>query len=53
MALLFIILSIRKILQGFYFSEISHMGSLVKIESLRIGEITMSFTDVGKSCPSD
>ena len=28
------------------------MGSFVKIEPSRIGEITMSFTDVGKLCPS-
>ena len=34
------------------FSRTSHMRSFVKIESSRNGEITMSFTDVGKSCPS-
>ena len=28
------------------------MQSLVKIKSLRNGEITLSFTDIGKSCPS-
>ena len=28
------------------------MRSFVKIKSSRNGEITLSFTDVGKSCPS-
>ena len=35
-----------------YFQETSHIRSFVKIEPSRNGEITMSFTDVGKSCPS-
>ena len=35
-----------------YFRETSHMRSFVKIGPSRNGEITMSFTDVGKSCPS-
>ena len=36
----------------FYFHETSHMRSFMKIEPLLNGKITMSFTDVGKSCPS-
>ena len=28
------------------------MRSFVKIKSMRNGEITLSFTDIGKSCPS-
>ena len=36
----------------FYFRETSHMRSFVKIESSRNGEITLSFTDAGKSCHS-
>ena len=28
------------------------MRSFVKIKSSRNGEITLSFTDIGKSCPS-
>ena len=28
------------------------MRSFVRIESSRNGEITLSFTDIGKSCPS-
>ena len=34
-----------------YFREISHMRSFVKIKPSRIGDITLSFTDIGKSCP--
>ena len=37
-----------------YFRETSHMRSFVKIKSSRIGEITLSFSDihnVGKSHP--
>ena len=29
-----------------------HMGSFVKIKSSRNGKITLSCTDIGKSCPS-
>ena len=32
--------------------ETSHMRSFVKIKSLRNGKIILSFTDIGKSCPS-
>ena len=42
----------RNFREGFYFRETSHMRSFVKIGPSRNGEITMSFTDVGKSCPS-
>ena len=35
-----------------YFRETSHMGSFVKIKSSQNVEITQSFTDIGKSCPS-
>ena len=34
---------------GFYFHETSHMGSFVKIKSLTIGEVILSFTYKGKS----
>ena len=34
----------------FYFRETSHMlRSFMKIKSTQIGEITLSFTDIGKS----
>ena len=39
-------------LQGFYFCETSHKGSFVKMKSSRNDEITLSFTDKGKLCPS-
>ena len=34
------------------FSRNSHMLSFVKIKSSRNAEITQSFNDIGKSCPS-
>ena len=34
------------------FRVTSHMRSFVKIKSSRNAEITQSFTDIGKSCPS-
>ena len=34
-----------------YFRETSHKRSFVKMKSSRNGEIIMSFTDIGKSCP--
>ena len=43
---------ISKIFARVYFRETSHMRSFVKIKSSRIGEITLSFTDEGKSCHS-
>ena len=40
----------EKKMRGFYFCEASHnMRSFVKIKFSRIGEFTMSFTDIGKS----
>ena len=44
------VLSIRKFSQGFNFCETSHI--FVKIKSSRNGEITLSFTDISKSCPN-
>ena len=44
------LLYIRKFLRGFYFHEASHI--FVKIKSSRNGGITLSLTDIGKSCPS-
>ena len=41
-----------KFSQGFYFYETSQMRSFVKIKSSRNGEILLSFTNAGKSCPS-
>ena len=41
-----------EIFRGFYFHETSHMRSFVKIKSLRNRDITLSFTDISKSCPS-
>ena len=38
--------------RGFYFRETSYVRSFVKIKFSRNGEITMSFTDIGESCPS-
>ena len=35
-----------------YFRETSYMRSFVKIKSSRNDEIYLSFTDIGKSCPS-
>ena len=40
-----------EIIARVYFRETSHMQSFVKIKSSRVGEITLSFTDIGKSCP--
>ena len=45
------ILQMRKFSRGFCFRETSHMRSLVKIKSSRIGEITLPLTDMGKSRP--
>ena len=42
----------RNFSRGFYFRETSHMRSFVKIKSSRNGEITLSFTDICKSCLS-
>ena len=44
------ILLIRKFSRGFYFRETSHMRSFVKIKSSQNGEITLSTTDIVKSC---
>ena len=41
-----------EISRGFYFRETSHMRSFMKIKSSQIGEIILSFTDIGKSCHS-
>ena len=41
----------RKFSPEFYFRETSHMRSFVKIKLSRYGEINLSFTDIGKSCP--
>ena len=46
------ILYIRKFSRGVYFRETSHRRSFVKIKSSRNGEITLSFTDIGKLCYS-
>ena len=46
------ILHIQKFTRVFYFRETSHVRSFVKIKSSRNGEITLSFTDIGKACPS-
>ena len=35
-----------------YFRKPSHMRSFMKIKSSRNGEIALSFTDIGKPCPS-
>ena len=37
---------------GVYFRETSNMPSFVKIKSSQNAEITLSFTDICKSCPS-
>ena len=37
--------------EGFIFARF-HMRSIVKIESSRNGKITLSITDIGKSCTS-
>ena len=42
---------IWKISRGFNFRETSRMRSFVKIKPLGIGDITLSFTDIGKSYP--
>ena len=36
--------------RGLYFRDTSHMRSFVKIKSSRNDKITLSFTDIGKSC---
>ena len=46
------LLLIRKFSQGFYFRETWHIQSFVKIKSSRNVEITLSFSDLGRSCPS-
>ena len=38
--------------EGFIFRETSHVRSFVKIKSLGNGEITLSFTDIGKAYSS-
>ena len=35
---------------GFIFRETSHMRSFAKVKSSQNGKITLSFTDIGKSC---
>ena len=40
-----------EIFAGFYFHETSPMQSIAKIRPSRNGEITLWFTDEGKSCP--
>ena len=45
------ILLFQKFSREFNFRETSHMGSFMKIIPLRIGDITLLFTDIGKSCP--
>ena len=40
-----------EITRGFYFCKTYHMRSFMKIKPSRIGEITLSFTDIGKSRP--
>ena len=35
----------------FLFYETSHTRNLMKIKSLQNGEITLSFTDIGETCP--
>ena len=42
----------HKFSQEFYFRETSYMGSFVKIKPSPNCNITLSFTDVGKSCHS-
>ena len=41
-----------EIFREFYFHETSPLRSFMKIKQSRNGEITLLFTDVGKSCPS-
>ena len=41
-----------KFSRGLYFRETSHTRSFVKIKYSRNGEISLSFTDIGESCPS-
>ena len=36
-----------EISRGFYFRETSHVQTFVKIRSLRNGETTLSFTEIG------
>ena len=50
MLILALILYIQKFLQGFYFCETSHIRSFVKTKPSQNVKITMSFTDIGKSC---
>ena len=42
----------REIFARVYFRETSHMRSFEKINTSRNDEIALSFTDLGKSCPS-
>ena len=42
----------RKISRGFYFRETSHMRSFAKVNPSQNAEITLLFTDVGKSFSS-
>ena len=39
-------------MQEIYYYKISQVRSCVNIKPLQNGEIALSFTDVGKSCPS-
>ena len=43
---------LRKFCEGFIFCETSLMRNFTKIKPLENGEITLRFTDVGKSCPN-
>ena len=45
------VLYIRNISRGFNFRETSHVRSFVKRKSSRNATITLSFTDICKSCP--
>ena len=45
-------MQIQKFLRGFYFCKTLHVQSFVKIKSSHNGEITLSFTDIGKACHS-
>ena len=38
--------------EGINFCKTSHLQSFVKIKSSRNGELILSLTDIGKSCPS-
>ena len=49
---LFLLLSIRKFSRVFYFRKTSHNAKFHKNNTSRNGKITVSFTDIGKSCIS-